>query len=298
MSSLPIPSSDVKSATVPAERSLQRPAALRVGNRQVVTDHYFATSVSDEPQLYQNKVFVRLGASKGTVFRKVSFTHCVFDACYLASCTFDSCDFTGCRFLGSNFHQSSFAGCKFWYATFERTQIDDDILIAEAPSEENLRMRFARTLRMNFTQLGDAKAVNRAISLELEATELYLRKSWSPNRGSYYRKKYPGVRQLAQFFRWSEFKLLDFVWGNGESILKLLRTLAIVLVLIAVYDVTAAGRTLDLAAYWTSVKDAPAIFLGVQSKTYSTVVLSLIAASRYVGLALMTALLVKRFGRR
>jgi Pentapeptide repeats (9 copies) len=295
MSSLPDP---LTAAVKPALDETQRLGPLRVGNREVITDHYFQSGVVDEPSRYQNKVFLRLGASKGTVFRKVSFTHCVFDACYLANCTFDSCDFTGCRFLGSNFHQSTFAGCKFWYAVFERTQIDDDILIGEAPSEENLRVRFARTLRMNFAQLGDAKAVNRAISLELEATELYLRKSWSPNRGSYYRKKYAGFKQAWQFFRWVEFWILDFVWGNGESILKLLRTIAAIVVVLAIYDAAVAGNASDLRAYWESIKHAPAVFLGVQAKDYSPLVLSMIAASRYISLALMTALLVKRFGRR
>jgi hypothetical protein len=273
-------------------------SALRVGNRQVVTDHYFHLGVADDSERYQNKVFVRLGAVKGTVFRNVSFMHSVFDGCYLTGCTFDSCDFTGCRFVSSNFHQSSFSGCKFWYSTFERTQIDDDILTNEAPAEENLRMRFARTLRMNFSQLGDAKAVNRAISLELQATEQYLRNSWSTHRSSYYKKKYPGWRQAWQFFRWSEFKVLDVVWGNGESIFKLVRSIAFVVVGVAIYDVTAKGSALDLTAYWESIKEAPAVFLGVLPKTYSPFALSLIAGSRYIGLALLTALLVKRFGRR
>ena len=243
-------------------------AALRVGNREVIPDHYFHLGVAGEPQRFKNKVFLRLGAKRGTVFRKVSFTHSVFDGCYLANCTFDSCDFTGCRFIGSNFHQTAFSGCTFWYATFERTQIDDDILISEAPAEENLRMRFARSLRMNFAQLGDAKAVNQAISLELEATEQYLWNSWSAKRNSYYQKKYPGWKQIWQFFRWFEFKLLDIVWGNGESIVKLVRSIAIVVASVAIYDVIAADKALDLAAYWESIKHAPAIFLGVLPRGY------------------------------
>ena len=233
--------------------------SLRPGNRSVVTDFYFHDDVEDEPSRYQNKVFVRLGARRDRTFRKVSFTHCVFDACYLNHCFFDSCDFTGCRFLGSSFHQSSFVGCKFWYATFERTQIDDDILIAEAPAEENLRVRFARTLRMNFTQLGDAKAVNRAISLELQSTELYLRKSWSPARTSYYRQKYPGMQQASQFLKWIEFRLLDFVWGNGESIVKLLRTIVVALLAVTVYDVVQSGSVVDVRSYVSSFGDSPSL---------------------------------------
>ena len=299
MSTLPdMPTANVVVATPPAGVAPQEQAALRVSNREVVTDQYFHLSVENEPKRFQNKVFVRLGARKGTVFRNVSFTHSVFDHCYLANCTFDTCDFTGCRFVGSNFHQSPFLGCKFWYANFERTQIDDDILTSEAPAEENLRTRFARTLRMNFSQLGDSKAVNLAISLELEATEQYLRNSWSTKRNSYYRKKYPGWKQGRQFLRWVDFKMLDLIWGNGESILKLVRSIAVVVAAIAIYDVVSAGKLLDLSAYWEGMKQAPAVFLGVLTKSYSPLALSLIAGSRYIGLALLTALLVKRFGRR
>lgn len=293
-----VPQSSTVSEIASAAAVLDEQRALRLGNREVVIDHYFHLGVTNERERFLNKVFVRLGARKSTVFRNVSFTHSIFDSCYLTNCTFDSCDFTGCRFLGSNFHQSTFSGCKFWYATFERTQIDDDILSREAPAEENLRMRFARALRMNFSQLGDAKAVNRAISLELEATEKYLRNSWSTKRNSYYEKKYPGWKQLWQFFRWCEFKLLDLVWGNGESILKLVRSIAFAVAAVAIYDVVVGGNSIDLAAYWDSIKQAPAVFLGVLPKNYSPLALALIAGGRYISLALLTALLVKRFGRR
>ena len=132
--------------------------------RKVITDHYIEVEKGDpsEQKNFAFTVFIRLNAIKIT-FKNVSFLHCIFDNCYLKNCVFDTCDFTGCRFLGSNFHQSAFRGCKFEFATFERTQIDDDILMSEAPREENLRMRFARSLRMNYQQIGDAKAVNKAI---------------------------------------------------------------------------------------------------------------------------------------
>ncbi|MGH8521695.1 MAG: pentapeptide repeat-containing protein [Gammaproteobacteria bacterium] len=270
---------------------------LKRGNREVITDFYLDKDVSSNPSDFAFKVFVRLNAKRVT-FRKVSFKHCIFDSCYLNNCVFDSCDFTGCRFLGSNFHQSAFAGCKFEYATFERCQIDDDILVSEAPREENLRMRFARSLRMNYQQIGDAKAVNKAISLELEATSIYLYKSWK-SRETYYKDKYPGLKALRQFVRWSEFWILDFVWGNGENILKLLRTIVLSVIAIALYDTGANGNALNVGDYWSSLQRAPGIFLGVTyPQSYPMAILSVISAARFVGIALLTALLVKRFGRR
>ena len=148
---------------------------LEKGNRKVITDYYVPKNVADEQESLKFKVFIRLNAKKIS-FQNVSFLHCIFDNCYLNNCVFDSCDFTGCKFIGSNFHQTAFKGCNFIFTTFERCQIDDDILISEAPREENLRMHFARSLRANYQQIGDAKAANKAINVELEATSKYLYK--------------------------------------------------------------------------------------------------------------------------
>ena len=267
-------------------------------SRSVVTDYYVPSNISSDSKNFKFKVFVRLNAKEIT-FKNVSFMHCIFDSCYLVHCVFDSCDFTGSRFIGSNFNQSAFKGCKFDYTTFERSQLDDDILISEAPKEENLRMRFARSLRMNFQQIGDAKAVNQAISLELDATSDYLYKSWRSGE-TYYKEKYPGfVNSASQFIKWVEFWILDFIWGNGESILKLLRSIVITIILIAIYDTNLNSNVLNIGFYLESLQTAPAIFLGVQTSHYFPVTtLSLITGIRLISFALLTALLVKRFSRR
>ena len=272
---------------------------LKKGNREVITDFYVPDHVSIEPKKFKFKVFIRLNAIKIT-FKNVSFLHCIFDNCYLKNCVFDTCDFTGCRFLGSNFHQTTFRGCEFEFATFERSQLDDDIL-SEAPRKENLRMRFARSLRMNYQQIGDAKAVNKAISLELEATSIYLYKSWRSGE-TYYKEKYPGfLNGIAQFLRWLEFWLLDFVWGNGESIMKLLRSILLTVILIAVYDTNMNSSPLNIGFYWSSLQIAPAVFLGIPLEhphNFTVGALSIITGMRFVSIALLTALLVKRFSRR
>lgn len=269
---------------------------LKKGNREVVTDYYVASDVSGEKFPY--RVFVRLNAKK-IRFTKVSFQHCIFEGCYFNGCVFDTCDFTGCRFIGSNLHLSAFSGCKFDYATFERSYVEDDILLSEAPKEENLKMRFARSLRMNYQQIGDAKAVNRAISVELEATSVYLYKSWRSHE-SYYKQKYPGlIKSGVQFLKWVDFWILDFLWGNGESIIKLLRTIVFGLIVIGFYDTIKNGDALNIADYWNSFAGAPAVFLGVSNpQSFSVLALSTIAGARLVTVALLTALLVKRFSRR
>lgn len=159
-------------------------------------------------------------------------------------------------------------------------------------------MRFARTLRMNFQQMGDAKAVNKAISLELEATEGYLKKSWS-SQENYYQKKYSGWKKVRQFLKWSDFKILDFIWGNGENILKLMRSIFLVHLLIALYDVCQFGNAWDLKSFAVSLAASPGVFFGIVNlHTYPVWISSVIAATRLVGFAFLTAILVKRFGRR
>jgi hypothetical protein len=267
-------------------------------NRKVITDFYAADNISDVPEDFKYTVFVRLNAKEKT-FKNVSFLHCIFDSCYLNNCVFDSCDFTGCRFLGSNFHQTAIRGCKFEFAIFERSQFDDDILVSEAPRKENLRMHFARSLRMNYQQIGNAKAVNIAITVELKATSVYLYKSWRSGE-RYYKDKYPGLLNgIVQFLKWLEFWVLNFIWGNGESILIFFRSLLITLIAISIYDTNTNGSPLNFGFYWTSFVKAPAIFLGVLSPANFTVgVMSIITGIKFISFALLTTLLVKRFSRR
>jgi hypothetical protein len=258
-------------------------------------DQKFDADVSNAK--FVNRLFVRL-VSKGHKFTRVDFRYCTFDACYLRSCVFDECDFTGCRFVSTNLHGSSFSGCKFDYATFERTDIDDDVLSTGCPATENLKLRFARSLRVNYQQLGNVDAVNKAIAVELDATEVYLHKSWASNE-SYYRKKYARGLRIRQFARWARFKILDFAWGNGESTYKLLRAVILVLLAIAIVDVQAYGDPTLVGSYLHALAVAPALFLGaVVPISYPSWYVALIMFARLVFLGFFIAVIVKRLSRR
>lgn len=207
----------------------------------------------------RNYLFVRLVA-KGRKFQKVDFRYSFFDTCYLRDCEFQSCNFTGCRFIGSNLHGSKFSGCQFEYAWFERTVIDSSILDTECPGPDNLKLKFARTLRMNYQQIGEARSANKAIGVELEATQSHLYKAWH-SKESYYRKKYRGVPRLKVFAEWFEFKVLDFVWGNGESPWKLLRTTGIIMASLSVADATFFNNWHLVESYISGLGKAPQLFL-------------------------------------
>jgi len=258
-------------------------------------DKKFETDIGDIS--LANQFFVRLVA-KDRRFTKVDFKYSIFDTCYLRNCKFDSCDFTGCRFVSTNLHGSAFSGCKFDYSIFERTLVDNEILDTECPGLENLKWAFARTLRMNYQQLGDAISANKAISVELQATISHKWKTWRSNE-SYYRKKYAGSRRVRAFFDWLSFKILDFIWGNGESAPKLVRTTIIVLLAMSLIDVVAFRDYQQLGSYLDAFRNAPKIFLGTLVPSYYWVgYLTFIVFVRLVALGLFLSIVLKRFNRR
>lgn len=246
---------------------------------------------------YPNRLFLRLVA-KDKSFTKVDFKYTIFDSCYLRGCKFDSCDFTGCRFVGTNLHGSRFSGCKFDYATFERTPVDSDILDTECPGPENLKQRFARTLRMNYQQLGDPSAANKAMIIELEATEAHLHKAWS-SKESYYRKKYSGWRRVKACFEWLSFKLLDFVWGNGEYLSRLIRAVLVVLLAMTIFEVAAYDDPQRLGSYVSAFESSFAVFLGVLTPPlYAKWYLAIVTLVRLVAMSFFLSIVIKKFNRR
>jgi hypothetical protein len=268
---------------------------LENSGKTELKDQKFTADVSDAS--YINCNFVRLVA-KGRVFTRVDFRYCTFEACYLRSCKFDSCDFTGCRFIGTNMHGATFSGCKFEYAIFERTDINNEVLSSSCPSSENLKIRFARSLRMNYQQLGDALSANKAIEVELDATKEHLYKAWRSNE-SYYRKKYKSWHRAHQFLMWINFKLLDFLWGNGEGAWKLARAVLVVFLLMTMYDVLNYRDPSSIRSYSDAFILAPQVFLGaINQANFPSYYIALVTFVRLVLFGFFMAIIVKRFNRR
>jgi hypothetical protein len=250
-----------------------------------------------------NILFTRLVA-KRRQFKRVDFKYSIFDACYLRDSSFDTCDFTGCRFISCNMHGATFSGCNFEYATFERTVIDESILDVGCPGRENLKMRFARSLRMNYQQIGDAQAANKAVRIELEAHGTYLYKAWRSNE-SYHRKKYAGFDRFRMFLRWAAFRSLDFVWGNGESTVKLLRFVGIIFLFIAITDQLLAGQSTNPISIGEALVRAPQLFFGVltpeqlgPSLLAFPSLLALVVFLRLAMFGFFMSIIIKRFNRR
>lgn len=246
---------------------------------------------------FANRLFVRLVAKKRR-FTKVNFMYSIFDNCYLRDCVFDSCNFTGVRFCGTNMHGTSFSGCTFDYCAFDKTTIDCEVLDTCCPAYENLKLKFARSLRTNYQQLGDAESANKAMNVELQAAELHLHKASFSNE-SYYRKKYRGWKRANSILKWIKFKTLDFIWGNGESAWKLLRTVLIAFFAMALIHVIAWDNPLLVTSYLNALLKAPQIFLGVISPDYyPRWYLTIIVFVRLVAMGFFMSIIIKRYNRR
>ena len=151
---------------------------------------------------------------------------------------------------------------------------------------------------MNYQQLGDAKSANKAIKVELRASEDYLFKSWNSEE-SYYRKKYSGTKRAAAFLEWSSFKCLDFVWGNGESPVKLMRSVILVLVCIALFDAVAFRNVDSVGGFLAAASDSTPIFFGaISPQHYPAWALTTILLLRLIAFGLFMSIIIKRMNRR
>ena len=159
-------------------------------------------------------------------------------------------------------------------------------------------MRFARSLRMNYQFIGDAESANKAMSVELKATEEHLHKSWSAN-SAYYRNKYKGWSRFKAFMQWTQFKFLDFIWGNGESPLKLLRAALIIFAFMALIDIYVFSNSQRIDSYIKSLFNAPQVFLGTLSPSnYPSLYLTVILVFRLIAFGFLMSILIKRLNRR
>ncbi len=281
----------------PVEAKVANAASIQPSGRQICVDKKFDYKGRVTTH-FPDHLFQRLVAKEVT-FEGVDFKYTIFDTCYLRKCIFQDCNFTGCRFNASNLYGSTFSGCKFDYAVFERTIVDPDILDTGCPGPENLRSKFARSLRINFQSLGDADAANKAIRVELAATQEHFWKGWKSTE-SYYRRKYTGWLRVKMFLRWINFKLWDYVWGNGESLWKLGRAVAFVLLFMSLVDVLLTGKDSGRAvSYFQSCLHAPAVFFGIKSpEEYPELYLAIIVAIRLVMMGFLLSIIIKRFNRR
>jgi hypothetical protein len=259
--------------------------------RKSKKNHDVEFTTDCEKQDFTLNLFWRV-AAKNKTFTKVDFKYCVFEDCYFRNCKFVDCDFTGCQFRNSVLRGSEFEACQFDYCRFDKCVIPYEILNTSLPRRHNLALEFARSLRINYSQIGDTVGVNRAISAELEATRMDHRKAaWSDEL--YYRQKFTGLLHAKQIVTDLWFRFLNFVWGNGESIWKVFRSIVIVNVLVAVIVWFNQKGTVGSA-----LLDALGLFWGTYKLQDFPLLFAIATALRFTLIGLFITVLVRRLSRR
>lgn len=263
---------------------------LRDNKKQIVADSEFIANVDGKN--YARHQLIRIFAV-GIIFTKVTFKQANFVGCYFRNCRFIDCDFTGASFKETSLKGSQFEKSIFKYVSWEKTHLDDDFLDHCLPSEENLARDLVRSLRVNFSEIGNYEAVNRAASIEVSLTGQHLYKAAYSNE-SYYRSKYKGWQRIshaAQYLRW---KALDLLWGNGESIARIVASSFLAITLVSLFYWRESKLSFGdafLESLWQ--------FWGKQyTQVIPPVYSLLLTITQFVAFGLFMAVLVKRLSRR
>lgn len=245
--------------------------------------------IENDYKTFRYKHFINLSSLKKT-YKNVDFSYSIFDNAYFRDCFFTDCKFVGTIIKNSNFKGAKFKNCTFDYCFFEKTQISINILFENSPQGENIKSAFARNLRTNFQQLGDSRNVNRAILIELEATREHLKKICY-SHSSHYREKYQGLRRLKGFKDYYIFIIFDFIWGNGESLWKLLQTFLFIIFLLSSIDLY-YNFTFNIFRGFNLLLGGTK--LGLIPEIWGSVFILI----RLIIMSLLTALIIKKISRR
>ena len=248
---------------------------------------------------YSNYLFIRAVATD-FIFKNIDFSKTIFDNCYLKDCRFINCKFEGAKFSNSNLQGSYFRDCNFDYVIFEKTFVDYEIFEC-APKWDNLRFRFARSLKLNYASIGDYIKASKAVTVELQATLGHLRSSWSSG-DPHYSIKFGGLeKRTKQLYKWTKVNFLDFIWGNGESLGRLIRFNFIVFFILSVIEVfTSESKFAFLEFLETLFVSIPSVYFGlkVENFEYSNYILLPLTVLRLVSFALLMSIITKKYNRR
>lgn len=263
-------------------------------------DYYFIEHLK-----FRRYLFIR-GVATNFLFKNIDFSQTIFDSCYLKDCRFINCNFEGAKFMNSNLQGSYFEFCNFDYVIFEKTFVDDEIFSC-APKKNNLKYKFARSLKLNYASVGDYIKASNAVKIELKATKSHLYDTWSLS-DEYHITKYGGIRRRSlQFWKWLKVCILDLLWGNGESLWRLIRFNLILFFVLTIYHILHENTTDVRTIFDTFLIKVPSNYFGISVKYpcgenyfsyYKEWLNLIIMITRLICFALLMSIITKKYNRR
>ena len=163
--------------------------------------------------------FIRLGM-KEAIIKDCSFTQSNFEDSYFRKAIFKNVRFTGSSFRFCNFDKASFQACDFRYCNFYHCKLPKDEVRACLPPEPNLRRDLAKNLRANYEMIGDKKAADTFLDIEIQANETELKAIFLSNT-EYYKKHYDRLDQVKAGLKFVGSKLSGMIWGYGHRLGRL-----------------------------------------------------------------------------
>jgi hypothetical protein len=174
------------------------------------------------------------------------------------------------------------------------------------PVQTNLARDIVRSLRVNYSQLGNYDGVNKASSIEAKLTGDHLfNAAWG--RGEYYSNKYTGWQRVGFAISHANWLALDILWGNGENPWRIASSALIILLAGWWWNyhlyVPKINKSTFFDKFWLEVfhplKEVLAVFWGVPGAPRVDIFLGImLVVLRLFLFALFSAVLVKRLSRR
>jgi hypothetical protein len=169
---------------------------------------------------------------RDVTFRTGSIQHCRFEHTNLRRATFDRINLTGSRFVACNLEHANFEGCTLWYVVFEQCEINYNSVLRSIPSENNIRRRLLRVLRINAESMGEKSWADAILLLELAAEREDL---WDAARhaSAYYRERYDVLDRAIAGIKLGAHYLRFWLWGYGLYLSRLALSATAAVVLLA-----------------------------------------------------------------
>jgi hypothetical protein len=245
---------------------------------------------------------------KGVTYENCSFFASVIERGYFHQAHFKQCNFRGARFINSVFRSATFEGCDFAYADFNHSLIPIPQLLANLPEQPNVRWELLHNLRANTRSVGDTRFDSELVWREID-TELEHWRAIGKHDSRYY-EKYTRWDRIRAKLRRHRLLAERWVWGHGESLLRLAVATVVLLIIIATIATIARLPNLDnvtigavLRQWSDTLTLMSALFIDLPTVSATDVASSPVAATfavllRYISIGLAVPILYKYIARR